>query len=62
MFIGTAYFTTKKRAVEYYAKQDSDAESVEEYIKEGLICIGVPPVPLYKLRVDEDGRYWRIEK
>ncbi|MCP4374008.1 MAG: hypothetical protein GY797_38775 [Deltaproteobacteria bacterium] len=62
LFIGTAYFNSKIEAVRYYAKQDTDKQSVETYIKEGLIYIGLPKgVSKHDLSLDDDGRYWRKE-
>ena len=57
-FIGTAYFNSKAQAIAYYAKQGNDKQSVETYIKEGLIHIG-PPKGVSDLKIDSDGRYWR---
>ena len=62
MFIGTCYFRSKKDAYEYFAKEDSDKTSVDLYIKEELIHIGLPPNhKLEELDVIE-GRYWKKEK
>jgi len=61
-FIGTAYFNSKIEAVKYYAKQDTDKQSVEVYIKEGLIHIGPPKgFSKHDLYIDDDGRYWKNE-
>ncbi len=59
-FTGTAYFNSKSQAIAYYAKQDTDKQSVETYIKEDLIHIGPPKgVSELDLEIDVDGRYWR---
>ncbi len=61
-FISTAYFDSKENAVKYFASQETDKESVEKYIREGLIHIGVPKVKSeFDLSIDSDGRYWRKE-
>jgi hypothetical protein len=62
MLIGTAYFVNEAAAIKYYAKQEVDEESVEEYIKEGLIIIGKPEEKEgTKIVIDEQGRYWLNE-
>ena len=59
-FIGTAYFNSKAEAIAYYAKQDTDKQSVEIYIKEDLIHIGPPKgISELDLELDSDGRFWR---
>ena len=61
-FIGTAFFENKKSAVNYYAKQEVDETSVEEYIKEELIYIGEPKCKVNEtIELDADGRYWITE-
>lgn len=61
-FIGTCYFRSKEEAYTYFAKEETDKASVDEYIKEGLVHIGLPPNhKLEELDVNE-GRYWLEEK
>ena len=58
--IGTAHFASRGDAVDYYAKQDTCAEVVDEMIEEGNIHIGKPgpigPGWVVELR-ESDGRY-----
>ena len=57
-FIGTCYFRSKKEAYKYFAKEGNDKASVDTYLKEELIHIGLPPNhKLEELDVIE-GRYW----
>ncbi len=61
-FIGTCYFRSKKEAYEYFAKEGTDKASVDQYLKEELVHIGLPPNhKLEDLDVIE-GRYWKTEK
>ena len=57
-FIGTAYFCSREEAYTYFEKEGNDKKAVKEYIKEGLIYIGIPPnVDELNLSIDE-GRYF----
>lgn len=60
---GSAYFSSKIAAIDYYSQYGTDKEHVEELLNEGIIYIGVPPVKNeFDLSLDEDGRYWIREK
>jgi len=42
MFIGTSHFISKAKAISYFKTQECDKETVNQYLKEGLIHIGKP--------------------
>lgn len=62
LIIGTSYFDSRIEAYDYYEKQGDDKQTVKQYIKEGLIHIGIPPnIDEFDLSINE-GRYFIKEK
>ncbi len=59
--VGTHHFVDRKAAVKYYKTCGEDAKAVTKKIKDGAICIGIPPVKENERFVtDEDGRYYLV--
>ena len=59
MFIGTSHFISKAKAISYFKTQECDKETVNQYLKEGLIHIGKPSgLPNQDFIIDDTGRYF----
>lgn len=60
LIIGTSYFVSKKEAINYYETQETDKETVLQYLKEGAIHIGQPePKKGGTLAIDHDEGRWK---
>lgn len=66
MITGTQFFTSRAKAVEYFAAKEGDdaAQYVRDAVNEGRIAIGVKPltVPGEKLILIDNGARYGIEK